>query len=128
MRTWEFLTPPPPRHLLNQTPLSPALPRDSFIAKGPNQSATDFDFDPRRLLRRRSSLVVADIPVREHPAAPGASTVEEASSEDEETEFKEGGKDGAEEKKDRDVVEKKKPPPTQFKEPDASSLLDAFGF
>jgi hypothetical protein len=24
--------------------------------------------------------------------------------------------------------EKKKPPPTQFKEPDANSLLDSFGF
>jgi hypothetical protein len=30
-------------------------------------------------------------------------------------------------KKDGEA-EKKKPPPTQFQEPEASSLLDAFGF
>jgi hypothetical protein len=83
----------------------------------------NLDFDPRKLLRRRSSLVVADLPVREHVAQSfNAGRVEEDS---EETDG-----DSAVEKKppEKKPEEKKKPPPTQFTEPDAGSLLDAFGF
>lgn len=57
--------------------------------------------DYRKMLRRRSSLVVADMPIKtgvlqppETPASP----------------------------------QKSKPPPTMFHEPDANSLLDSFGF
>ncbi|KAI0161190.1 regulator of V-ATPase in vacuolar membrane protein [Hypoxylon sp. FL1284] len=57
------------------------------------------DIDPRKLLRRRSSLVVQDLPVS--PLAPG--------------DMKTGGH-GV------------KPPPSVFEEPDANSLLDNFGF
>jgi hypothetical protein len=127
VKTWEFLLPPPPstKTILGRPPLSPMMPRESFHAHGPNQSATDFDFDPRRLLRRRSSLVVADLPTREHvrnELAESKGTLEEAESEEEEDE-----KDEKKEEKPK-VEEKKKPPPTQFSEPDANSLLDAFGF
>ncbi|RAL17097.1 WD repeat protein [Aspergillus homomorphus CBS 101889] len=58
--------------------------------------------DYRKLLRRRSSLVVADLPVKERllpePQTPVASQ------------------------------KTPKPPPTMFHEPDANSLLDSFGF
>lgn len=67
--------------------------------------------DYRKLLRRRGSLVVADMPVRlakkeQQPAAPEAPA-----------------NDPKEQKKP-----KPKPPPTMFHEPDANSLLDSFGF
>ncbi|TGJ86036.1 hypothetical protein E0Z10_g2719 [Xylaria hypoxylon] len=55
--------------------------------------------DPTKLLRRRSSLVVQDIPLS--PAVPG--------------DMKTGGHGF-------------KPPPSAFQEPDANSLLDSFGF
>ncbi|KAF2468647.1 uncharacterized protein BDR25DRAFT_265443 [Lindgomyces ingoldianus] len=124
VRTWEFLTPPSINLIPNRPPLSPAIPRESFHAHGPNQSATDFDFDPRKLLRRRSSLVVADLPTREHirsafPQRPGNTVPEESSSEEESED---------ERSNDKKFDEKKKPPPTQFQEPDANSLLDSFGF
>ncbi|KAF1957089.1 hypothetical protein CC80DRAFT_411478 [Byssothecium circinans] len=134
VKTWEFLTPPPPtKRLSNHPPLSPAIPNTSFHARNFHQSATDFDFDPRKLLRRRSSLVVADLPAREHLSnalAAEKGGVTEVSSEGdsegemEEKEKKRYGMDGKGEKKE----EKMKPPPTQFNEPDANSLLDAFGF
>jgi hypothetical protein len=122
VKTWEFLAPPPTKIAPGRPPLSPMMPRESFQANGPNQSATDFDFDPRKLLRRRSSLVIADLPTREHvknDLAAEKGMVEEA--EDEES-------SGEEEVKEKKEEPKKKPPPTQFNEPDASSLLDAFGF
>ncbi|KAF2969895.1 hypothetical protein GQX73_g3666 [Xylaria multiplex] len=55
--------------------------------------------DPTKLLRRRSSLVVQDLPLS--PAIPG--------------DMKTGG-------------HSVKPPPSVFQEPDANSLLDSFGF
>ncbi|KAI0547351.1 WD repeat domain-containing protein [Xylaria curta] len=57
------------------------------------------DVDPTKLLRRRSSLIVQDIPLA--PAVP--------------TDMKTGGHAA-------------KPPATAFQEPDANSLLDSFGF
>ncbi|KAJ4295133.1 regulator of (H+)-ATPase in vacuolar membrane [Kalmusia sp. IMI 367209] len=123
VKTWEFLTPPPAKLVPNRPLLSPALPHASFHARSANQSATDFDFDPRKLLRRRSSLVIADLPAREHVAsalAESKGSIVEAESESEEEE--------EENKVDEVKKEQKKPPPTQFQEPDASSLLDAFGF
>ncbi|KAH8725059.1 RAVE protein 1 C terminal-domain-containing protein [Phaeosphaeriaceae sp. PMI808] len=129
VKTWEFLTPPPTKIAPGRPPLSPMMPRDSFRAHGPNQSATDFDFDPRKLLRRRSSLVVADLPTREHVRNDLAGS--RGALDEDENEDSEDGGDGREEKKEeeeRKKETKKKPPPTQFQEPDASSLLDAFGF
>jgi hypothetical protein len=87
------------------------------------------------LLRRRSSLVVADLPVREHAhneLAESKGTLEEGrESGDDDEDNGEGNQndetDEGEKRKDKDK-EKKKPPPTQFHEPDANSLLDAFGF
>ena len=124
----------------SRPPLSPALPRESFLAKSATQGSADYDFDPRKLLRRRSSLVIADLPTREHMSnalAESKGTLKEVSSEDEDEDAakatKIGGKgkgrgksEGGEETKHDE--KKNKPPPTQFREPDANSLLDAFGF
>jgi hypothetical protein len=134
VKTWEFLTPPPRQLMPNRPPLSPAIPRESFLAKSATQSSADFDFDPRKLLRRRSSLVIADLPTREHMSnslAESKGTLEEASSEDDEEDEKEKRtpkSDGKPDEKEKKPEDKKKPPPTQFNEPDANSLLDAFGF
>lgn len=145
VRSWEFLLTPPPKIVPGRPPLSPSMPRHSFQPNGPNQGSSDFDFDPRKLLRRRSSLVVADLPTREHVKnllAQEDGAVVEEKSEDEEDEKdedgdKEDGSDAEEEEEEEEESEEeeepakpapKKPPPTQFQEPDANSLLDAFGF
>ncbi|KAI1362532.1 WD repeat domain-containing protein [Xylaria arbuscula] len=61
--------------------------------------------DPTKLLRRRSSLIVQDIPLTPTAASGGVPG-----------DMKTGGHKGV------------KPPPTVFQEPDANSLLDSFGF
>lgn len=60
------------------------------------------EIDPIKMLKRRSSLVVADLPM---------SPVSVKSP----TEMRSGG-------------QKQKAPPTMFEEPDTNSLLDSFGF
>jgi hypothetical protein len=129
VKTWEFLTPPPAKSSVRE-PLSPAFPRTSSHA---NQNEKDFNFDPRKLLRRRSSLVVTDLPTREHPSKTLANEkygLAEVESESDESgdEPNEKETDGAADGKKDGEGEKKKPPPTQFQEPESSSLLDAFGF
>jgi hypothetical protein len=127
VKTWEFLTPPPTNIAPGRLPLSPAIPRESFRA--PTSNTTDADFDPRKLLRRRSSLVVDDLPAREHirnDLAARKGAVEEEGSGEEGSGDEMDGEEVVEKKEE--VKPKKKPPPTQFQEPDASSLLDAFGF
>lgn len=64
------------------------------------------DIDPLKLLRRRSSLVVADMHMM--PVAPPLSPTERRAGA--------GARGGAQ------------PPPSVFEEPDANSLLDSFGF
>ena len=64
------------------------------------------EIDPLRLLKRRGSLVVADLPVT--PLS-GSQTVP--------AEMKSGGH-----------LAKQQAPPTVFEEPDVNSLLDSFGF
>ena len=78
VRNWEFLLPAP----------------TVFKTLGGNT-------DPRQLLRRRSSLVVADLPI---PIVP--------------MDMKSGGAHGG----------MHQPPPIVFEEPESSSLLDNFGF
>ncbi|USP81648.1 hypothetical protein yc1106_08922 [Curvularia clavata] len=120
VKTWEFLLPPPPTK--TSTPaervasLNATMPKESSQTHGRNSSAEDFDFDPRKLLRRRSSMVVADLPIREFKKGEDKEALKEERDDEEEKEEKEEEKP------------KKKPPPTQFNEPDANSLLDAFGF
>jgi hypothetical protein len=79
------------------------MPRQSFTSQGTNlNSATDFDFDPRKLLRRRSSLVVADLPVREHAhndLAESKGTLEESRESEEE---------GNEEDEEENKIEERK--------------------
>jgi hypothetical protein len=146
VRTWEFLRTPPPVRApsvssvtssvasLHKAQLhSPAF-GGPFGAQPPSPMMQTFDIDPRKLLRRRSSLVVADLPMefRRHSligdsdviaeekessyGVNGARTVDETTAQ---PKFDSTGK--------ADKVKEKKQP-TQFQEPDANSLLDAFGF
>lgn len=95
VRHWEFLGGLPTQDAMHT--------KASFEM---NENGVDY----RKLLRRRSSLVVADLPVRlADPRVPvGTETT------------------GHEAKKEEKP--KPKPPPTMFHEPDANSLLDSFGF
>jgi hypothetical protein len=100
VRHWEFLDTPPSLKTLQ------------------NQSALELDqngVDYRKLLRRRSSLVVADLPVRLASSASASADANNSAIADE-TQQKPAAKP------------KPKPPPTMFHEPDANSLLDSFGF
>lgn len=110
VRNWEFLKPQPPP--LSRPPLPPPTSKVSFDANRP---------DPRVLLRRRSSLVIDDLPNPGLPSPhvgsfPSFMYSREGGKEDD------GGGGGEREKP------KPKPPPTVFEEPDANSLLDSFGF
>ncbi|CAG8239628.1 unnamed protein product [Penicillium salamii] len=94
VRHWEFLG---------------GLPTQDSMKPNTSLEMNENGVDYRKLLRRRSSLVVADMPVRlasavQQPAAP--------------------------EKPAEDPQEQKPKPkaPTMFHEPDANSLLDSFGF
>lgn len=101
VRHWEFLgIPPTSKTLQNQ----PALELD------------ENGIDYRKLLRRRSSLVVADLPIRPVDAASLSAAADKKDKADDATEKKE------------QPPQKPKPPPTMFHEPDANSLLDSFGF
>ncbi len=71
-----------------------------FLLSGTSHNALD-EANPKSLLRRRSSLVIQDLPVN------GFATASQPSMHK--------GKE-------------KKAPPTQFVEPESSSLLDSFGF
>lgn len=75
------------------------------------------EINPLRLLKRRGSLVVADIPIRGGPLSPLATPGGQMQVPGE---MKTGGGGG--------TTAKPKPPPTVFEEPDANSLLDSFGF
>jgi len=139
VRRWEFLIPPtqPTGAPMNQHANIAELAfreKDSGL-KSPNHfnqppsALQGFDIDPRRILRRRSSLVVADLPLsptnEQHHKRPSIKDGSMIKEEVGETNGTMNGTNGVEKEK---VVEKKKPPPTQFKEPDANSLLDSFGF
>lgn len=86
----------------------------TLYAHQPPSALDDFEIDPRKLLRRRSSLVVADLPPRA-VVKPGLANGEDAKETN----------SGAER---RETMADDKKKPTQFQEPDANSLLDAFGF
>ncbi|OJI91103.1 hypothetical protein ASPTUDRAFT_113091 [Aspergillus tubingensis CBS 134.48] len=85
VRHWEFLGGPPSPQPAKEGPLD--------LHDG---------VDYRKMLRRRSSLVVADLPIRESLQQ----SIQAAAA----------------------PKPKPKPPPTTFQEPDANSLLDSFGF
>ena len=82
-------------HLLTQTQVR----NWDFLRPEDMRKSIDTIPDPRRMLRRRSSLVVDDLPVPKSPT----------------TTMKSGGRDQG-------------VPPKIFEEPDVGSLLDSFGF
>ncbi|KAF2229701.1 WD repeat protein-like protein [Viridothelium virens] len=134
VRNWEFL-PPPPTSTSTSTvlPTSPAsldgtstttstttAKVTSPVRTRPPPSALNGNFDikdidPRKMLRRRSSLVVADLP---SPIRAGFASAEQKEAVVEE------------ERQQKQVKQAAAPPPTPktFQEPDANSLLDSFGF
>lgn len=98
VRHWEFLG---------------GLPNQDALKPNTSLEMDENGVDYRRMLRRRSSLVVADMPVRR------ADVLQEPAV----SEITSGEQPMKEEQKP-----KPKPPPTMFHEPDANSLLDSFGF
>ncbi|KAK4119990.1 hypothetical protein N657DRAFT_666376 [Parathielavia appendiculata] len=72
------------------------------------------EIDPLRLLKRRGSLVVADMPV----LSPSTVSHQQQPQQHVPAEMKSGGH----------LPKPPQAPPTVFEEPDASSLLDNFGF
>lgn len=90
VRHWEFLQGPPAQATKEA---APKLHEDGV--------------DYRKMLRRRSSLVVADMPIQ---AAEKQTSATPSKPEQQQK------------------LSQSKPPPTAFTEPDANSLLDSFGF
>lgn len=78
------------------------------------------EVNPLRLLRRRESLVVADLPVLSH--------IREEKQEKHEREKQQQQQNVPAEMKSGRLMPKQQAPPTAFEEPDANSLLDSFGF
>ncbi|RDI89534.1 hypothetical protein Vi05172_g77 [Venturia inaequalis] len=120
VKTWEFLTPPshPPSTTASSRVMEGGPVKTPSYSQGAPSALDGYDIDPKKLLRRRSSLVVADLPVLTHVDREGHERVIDES----------GDESDEEENKNRQEDVKRKPPPTQFKEPDANSLLDSFGF
>lgn len=71
------------------------------LTKNNTMALVDGAVDYRKMLPRRSSLVVADMPAKPNLGA---------------------------EAKSPQTAKKPQPPPTMFHEPDSNSLLDSFGF
>lgn len=117
VRNWEFLKPAP-------------------IASSTGELGGEIN--PLTLLKRRSSLVVADLPVLSTHSAVSSPVLEKAMSamslqqQQVPAEMKpghgfgHGGGGGTPSTPHTNM--KPKPPPTVFEEPDANSLLDSFGF
>lgn len=101
VRNWEFMLP--------STSIKPGL---------------GGDVDPLKLLRRRSSLVVQDLPMSPLTSpgiGAGGGLMRRGSSD---MNVKSPTTPGEKPNK----APKAQPPPTMFEEPDANSLLDSFGF
>ncbi|GME64981.1 wd repeat protein [Neofusicoccum parvum] len=126
VRSWEFLAPQQPREQLGPLPtrLPPHSSHHGPLSPGAGAGAT-YDIDPRKLLRRRSSLVVADLPAREEVRSALDGFVDEVGGEANGEVNGEANGNGV---ANGAAEQKKKAPPTQFHEPDANSLLDSFGF
>ncbi|KAK3077664.1 hypothetical protein LTS18_009626 [Coniosporium uncinatum] len=119
VRNWEFFKQLPTPQTIPPLPTRfPSHSAQSPVLTTHQPSALDaYDINPMQLLRRRSSMVVNDLPTREM----ARSVLDDFQETNGTTRKEEAPKPKAE-------PEKRKPPPTQFKEPDANSLLDSFGF
>jgi hypothetical protein len=87
------------------------------------------DVDPRSIMRRRSSLVVDDLPPEVRAAV--AAHLESSSvigEDDGHAVAEANGVHAAQDKKAPESPVDARRKPTQFQEPDPNSLLDAFGF
>lgn len=144
VRSWEFLQAPQQQIAPLPTKLPLHSSQNSAVSAAPTSPVATYDIDPRKLLRRRSSLVVQDLPHRPLAARSALDGFVDGEEDGRDGEVvvdgeekrngvngsggrgkENGGVDGAGEVEQQ---QKKKPPPTQFHEPDANSLLDSFGF
>jgi hypothetical protein len=119
VRTWNFILPPPQPPAQRGAPASPTDARAGLKGVSPSLLHA-FDVDPRSIMRRRSSLVVDDLPPEMRAALQHRLEDSSVISEDEGHAEPNGVNVGA-------LAEEKRMP-TQFQEPDPNSLLDAFGF
>jgi hypothetical protein len=103
---------------------------DGLVDAVQGLSVNGVEIDPRRLLKRRGSLVRADLPAAETVRSPVTPTVTVAKAVQEEDEESGDSEESGDEEKGEEEKpqEKPRPPPTQFVEPSANSLLDSFGF
>lgn len=142
VRTWEFLKTPPPLRspsmpFIPSNERKPSLQSPTFAGPFGAQTATPmaqaFEIDPRKLLRRRSSLVVADLPIefKKHSLTGEGETIieeEQGAMSGINGKTEEAGVAETVDGKNTAEKFKGKRQPTSFQEPDANSLLDAFGF
>jgi hypothetical protein len=148
VRTWNFILPPPqpprPRAPSTAASLAEQMKSGGGGLRGVSPSLLRaLDEDPRSIMRRRSSLVVDDLPPEARAAlrhrledsiVTEDGEREEDEGEDEEGEepngVRRGGAVGGVDAPKSPVAAAKKPPPAapQYQEPDADSLLDSFGF
>jgi len=135
VRTWEFLKTPPPLRppsisFISSSITKPSLQSPTFTGPFGTQTVQAFDIDPRKLLRRRSSLVVADLPIefKKHSlTSEGDSIIEEEGETSGINGTVKDGIPGTVDGRNKDEIKGKRQP-TSFQEPDADSLLDTFGF
>ncbi|KAL2149562.1 hypothetical protein VTH82DRAFT_8213 [Thermothelomyces myriococcoides] len=82
------------------------------------------EVNPLRMLRRRESLVVADLPILSQVA----SETPDAQKQQQQKQQQQAQQNLPAEMKSGGHLPKQQAPPTMFEEPDANSLLDNFGF
>ncbi|GAB7337820.1 hypothetical protein MBLNU457_4224t3 [Dothideomycetes sp. NU457] len=128
VRNWEFLQPPQPtkkasedeaeerKESVSELPTSPTVTRGSF----------ESDIDPRKLLRRRSSLVVADMPMSPSAKTPGSRPV--ASMLDDYGFDQPAAKPQKPQQKTRSMLDDFEAPAQAAPAPKQKSMLDDFGF
>lgn len=137
VRNWEFMQ----QQISNQE--AREFVGDLPSHNSPRKSLQNFEMDPRKFLRRRSSMVVADLP-EVGVAAPAPSMLDqwdtpvsmtngnhEPRSALDAVKKEEPGQRGNDTTISNDTAKEDKVPPppfTQFQEPSANSLLDSFGF
>ncbi|KAF2458784.1 RAVE protein 1 C terminal-domain-containing protein [Lineolata rhizophorae] len=129
VRTWEFLAswqPRPSAHApANGSPLSPRYPGATTA------DLRALNIDPRRLLRRRSSLVIADLPSPLQNVSMSQLSLRNGIEEEEavsDGDSGDGGVRGTRPAPTANGTKEEKKKPTMISEPDPNSLLDSFGF
>lgn len=128
VKNWEFLQPPPPTREVNEDEAEERKESVSELPTSPTATRNSFegDIDPRKLLRRRSSLVVADMPTSPLPKTPGSKPV--ASMLDDYSFDQPVSKPQKPEAKTKSMLDDFEAPGQSAPAPKQKSMLDDFGF